>query len=82
MLLFKFLVMIFAMALAFFKAESKYLHPRFRGMIVEKSFDEATGEIILFTKQMVRACVKQLQFYIPHCSLRHIIFNVIIRILS
>ena len=81
MLLFKFLVMIFAMALAFFKAESKYLHPRFRGMIVEKSFDEATGEIVLFTK-MVRACVQQLQFYIPHCSLRHITINVIVRILS
>jgi len=45
MLLFRFLVMIFAMALAFSKAESKYLHPRLRGIIIEKSFDEASGEI-------------------------------------
>ena len=47
MLLFKFLVMTIAMALAFVKAESKYLHPRFRGIIIKKSFDEASGEIIL-----------------------------------
>lgn len=46
MLLFKFLVMIIAMALAFVKAESKYLHPRFRGMIIKKSFDETSGEVI------------------------------------
>ena len=46
MLLFKFLVMTIAMALAFVKAESKYLHPRFRGIIIKKSFDEASGEII------------------------------------
>ena len=55
MLLFKFLVMIFIMALAFFEAESKYLHPRFRGMIIDKSFDETSGEIIfcaLFTKMI------------------------------
>ena len=47
MLLFKFLVMIIAMALAFVKAESKYLHPRFRGMIIKKSFDETSGDVIL-----------------------------------
>ena len=46
MLLFKFLVMTIAMALAFVKAESKYLHPRFRGIIIKKSSDEASGEII------------------------------------
>ena len=54
MLLSRFLVMIFIMALAFSKAESKYLHPRFRGMIIDKSFDEASGEIIfcaLFTTE-------------------------------
>ena len=63
MLFFKLLV-IFAMAFAFFKAESKYFHPRFRGMIIEKSFDETSGEIIfcaLFTKT-------QLQIYIPDCG--------------
>jgi uncharacterized protein (UPF0305 family) len=45
MLLFKFLAVVFVMALVFCKAESKYLHPRFRGMIIEKSFDEASGEV-------------------------------------
>ena len=46
MLLFKFIVVIIAMALTVVKAESKYLHPRFRGMIIKKSFDEASGEVI------------------------------------
>lgn len=50
MLLFKFLVMIIAMALAFVKAESKYLHPRFRGMIIKKSFDETSGQCRYFDR--------------------------------
>ena len=73
MLLFKFLVMIFAMALAFFKAESKYLHPRFRGMMIEKSFDEASGELffVLYLRRSER--VQNSYIYIPDCSLRHLI---------
>jgi len=73
MLLFKFLVMIFAMALAFFKAESKYLHPRFRGMMIEKSFDEASGELVfvLYLRRSER--VQNSYNYIPDCSLRHLI---------
>ena len=72
MLLFKFLVMIFAMALAFFKAESKYLHPRFRGMMIEKSFDEASGELffVLYLRRSER--VQNSYIYIPDCSLRHL----------
>lgn len=43
MVMFKFLAVTFVLALAFYKAESKYL-PRLRGMVMEKSFDQASGE--------------------------------------
>lgn len=74
MLLFKFLVMIFAMALAFFRAESKYLHPRFRGMMIEKSFDEASGELVFVLHWRWSERVRNSYNYIPDCSgLTHLI---------
>ena len=45
MFLFKVLAVAFAVALVFSNAESRYLHPRIKGTMIEKSFDEATGKI-------------------------------------
>ncbi|KAJ7377141.1 hypothetical protein OS493_030736 [Desmophyllum pertusum] len=49
MVMFKFLAVTFVLALAFYKAESKYL-PRLRGMVMEKSFDQASGRCRYFDR--------------------------------
>lgn len=46
-MLFKFLAIIVIVSSVFFKAETKFLHPKFKGMILEKSFDESSGELAL-----------------------------------
>lgn len=46
MFLLKVLAFAFVMAFVFGNAESRYLDPRFKGMIMKKSFDEASGKII------------------------------------
>lgn len=46
-MLFKFLSTIVIVASVFFKAETKFLLPKFKGMILEKSFDESSGELAL-----------------------------------
>jgi len=34
------------LALLFCEAKAKFLHPKFKGMILEKRFDESKGEIV------------------------------------
>lgn len=45
-MVFKRTILFLALGLSFCQPESKYpLHPKFRGMIMENSFDEASGEV-------------------------------------
>ncbi|KAL9971523.1 hypothetical protein ACROYT_G017695 [Oculina patagonica] len=50
MFLLKVLAFAFVMAFVFGNAETRYLDSRFKGMIIEKSFDEASGRCRYFDR--------------------------------
>ena len=51
MMSFKFLgVICLTVASVFLKAESKFFHPKFKGMILDENFDASSGEMAFISK--------------------------------